>query len=547
MNGKIKMKNQHLLSTICYKGKSYEGTLYLGKRDEVFIDLKYFFTYREELPLIKCITNGKTFYLYDNKIGYGRIYPKYIVDSYSHDSFSSFEFYLDGVSEWLQSLDDEDDTLFKEPIKINGEKYNCSGVLKKKKFIITVESVNHQIELNSIEFITQQFARLFSFLCYNKVTCSGAKIRDNKKKYSVYSFLFSESKYKLDCQYSLLSARFIHTENLWSVILQNYLETKTELFEGCLNNFWGQIKFEGYWGYDFLGLFAIMDKYTKITNLGKTAMVFSTENVESAVRRVKDFIISQENLSDEERRIFSLLPGKIKKMNSWNEGNSAKSRIHYLLSKDILFNADERSIFTLVDVNLKRLLDLRDKIAHGECLNSEGGHIYNNFLPLISQLKILVAWVIYRELSIPSKIIWLGTRDSWHYDVRDAKIDINRLNVMIGDIPVFQVPKKTFEYFSKMHIDSCFTYNQETNNLIFDESLTNNAEKKLHEDRHGAIENAVSKIAPQYNRPVYLRRCLIECENMYKTILGVVIANYESVPVTLQEKCVKWICRLGRK
>lgn len=541
------MKNQRILSTVYYDGKFYEGFLHLGKREDVFVDLKNFFACRENLPLIKCETNKKTFYLYDNDVGYGRIYSKYIVDSYSQVFFSSLEFYLDGVSEWLQSLDVGDGTLFREPMKIGGEEYICSAALKKKKFVITVESLNRQIELKSIEIITQQFARLFSFLCYNKVTCSCANIRDNKKKCAVYSFLFSESKYKLDCRYSLLSARIIHTENLWSVILHNYFEARNKFFEGGLNNFWGQINFEGYWGHEFLDVFAILDRYTKMTNVGKTAKVFSPSSIDSVVYRVKDFIISQECLGDEERRIFSLLPGKIQKMNSWNEGNSAKSRIHYLLSKDGMFTAAERTLFTLIDVNLKRLLDLRDKIAHGECLDSQGGRVYNNYSSLIYQLKILAAWVIYRELGIPSKIIWIGTRDSRHNDVRNAKMDTTRLSVMIGDIPVFQVPKNTFEYFSKIRSDSCFIYNQKTNRLIFDESLSNNAEKKLYEDRHGAIENAVSKIMPQYRTPVYLSRILVECEKEYKTIWGVVIANYESVPVALQEQCEKWICRRGRK
>lgn len=539
---RFKMKKRRILSTVYYDGRSYEGFLYLGKRDEVFVDLKDCFICNEKIPLIKCSADGKTFYLHNSDLCYGRIYSKYIVDSYNCDSFSSFEFYLDGVSEWLQSLDDGSKTLFKESIKIDSVEYVCSAVLKKKKIVVTVESINHLIELNSIEFIVQQFARLFSFLCYNKVACSSASIRDNKKKYPVYSFLFSESKYKLDCRYSLLSARLIHTENLWSVILHNYFETRSKFFEGGLNNFWGQINFEGYWGHEFLDVFAILDRYTKMTNVGKTAKVFSATSVNSVVHRVKDFIISQENLSDDERRIFSLLPGKIQKMNAWNESNSAKSRIHYLLSKEAFFNTDERTLFALIDANLKRLLDLRDKIAHGECLDSQGGRIYNNFSPLIYQLKILAAWVIYRELGIPSKIIWLGTRDSRHNDVRNAEIDTTRLSVMIDDIPVFQVPKKTFDYFSKMRIDSCFIYNPKTNCLIFDESLSKKAEKELHEGQYGSIENAVSKIAPQYNRPVYLSRILIECGSVYKTIWGgVVIVNYECLPLVLQEKCKKWM------
>lgn len=541
------MKSQRVHVFVNLYDKTYDGELYLGKRDEVYVDLKDCFASRGDLPLIKCEADGKTFFLHDNDLLFGRIYSKYIVDSYSQSGFSSFEFYLDGTTEWFQSLDDENVELFREIVKIGGIKYNCAAALNKKGFLITVESINNQIELDSIEFITLQFSRLFSFLCYNKVTCCGASILDNKKNYPVYSFLFNDSECKQDCRYSLLSARCIHMEDLWSTILHNYFEQKTKYFDVCLNNFYGQIKFEGYWGYEFFGLFAILDKYTNVTNVGKTTKIFSAESIDSVVRRVKNFIASQKSLSDEEKQIFSLLPGKIQNMNVWNEGNSAKSRLHYLLSKDGFFNADERNLFALIEVNLKRLLDLRIKIAHGECLDSQGGRIYNNFLPLIYQLKILTIWIIYRELGVPSKIIWLGTRDSRHNDVRNAKIDATRLSVMVGDIPVFKVSKKTFDYLSEMQINPCLVFDSQNESLIHDELLTKKAEEILYKERLRSIVNSVSRVEPQYNNPVYLNRILIKCENEYKTIWGVVIANYECVPAELQEKCEKKYYKMAVK
>lgn len=480
--------------------------------------------------------------MYDCDLNWGRIYSKYIVDSFNQKTFSSFEFYLDGVSEWFESLDESNGELFNQSVKIGGTEYNCTAVLKKKKFVITVESINNQIELESIAFITVQFVRLFSFLCYNKVTCCGASILDNKNKYPVYSFLFDDSEYKQDCRYSFLSARLIRSENLWPIILRNYFETNTKPFDDCLNNFWGQIRFKGYWGHEFLELFALLDRYTNIKNVGKEAKVFSAESVNSAIQRVNAFIASQERLNDEEKQILCALPKKIKKLNKWNQGNSAKSRIHYLLSKDGFFNEDERALFALIDANLKRLLDLRIKIAHGECLDSQGGHVYNNFSRLIYQLKILVAWIIYRELGIPSKIIWLGTRDCRHKDVRNAKIDTTRLSVMIDDIPVFQVPKKTFEYFSKIRSGSCFIYNLKNKCLNVNDFLSRETDNKLHECRLKTIENAVSAVAPKYKNPVYLSSILIECEKEYKLVWGgVVIVNYECVPTALQEKCKKWM------
>lgn len=532
---------QPIFVSVNLDGKTHQGSLYLGKWDEVFVDLKDSFISRDDLPLITCETDGKKFFLHHCDLSFGRIYSKYIVDSFNQNSFSSFEFYLDSVTEWLESLDKSNGELFNQSVKIGGTEYNCTAALKKKKFVITIESINDQIELESIELITVQFARLFSFLCYNKVTCCGASILDNKKKYPVYSFLFNDSKYKQGCHDSLLSARLIHAENLWPVILRNYFETKADLFDSCLNNFWGQIKFEGYWGHEFFGLYAILDRYTNMTNVGKEAKIFSAESVTSAIQRVKSFIASQERLNDEERKILCALPKKIKKMNKWNLGNTAKSRIHCLLSKDGSFSADERSIFTLVDANLDQLLNLRDKIAHGECLDSQGGRIYNKFFPLINQLKILTAWVIYRELDVTSKIIWFGTRDSRHKDVRNAKIDTTHLSVMIGDIPIFLVPKKTFEYFSKMRIDSCFIFDPKKKCLIVDEFLSSEADKKLHECRLRTIENAVSAIAPKYKNPVYLNRILIECDKNYKMIWGVVITNYECIPTALQETCKKWM------
>lgn len=533
---------QPIFVSVNLDGKTHQGSLYLGKWDEVFVDLKDTIISRDDLPLITCETDGKKFFLHHCDLSFGRIYSKYIVDSFNQNSFSSFEFYLDSVTEWLESLDKSNGELFNQSVKIGGTEYNCTATLKKKKFVITVESINDQIELESIEFITAQFARLFSFLCYNKVTCCGASILNNKNKYPVYSFLFNESKYRQSSHDSLLSARLIHAEKLWPIILRNYFETKADLFDGCLNNFWGQIKFEGYWGHEFFGLYAILDRYTNMTNIGKEAKIFSTESVNSAIQRVKAFIASQERLNDEERKILCALPRKIKKMNVWNLGNSAKSRIHYLLSKDGFFNGDERSIFTLVDANLGQLLDLRDKIAHGECLDSQGGRIYNIFFPLIHQLKILTAWVIYRVLGVPSKIIWFGTRDSRHKDVRNAKIDTTRLSVMIGDIPVFQVPKKTFEYFSKIRIGSCFIFDSKKKCLNVDDFLSSEADKKLHECRLRTIENAVSAIVPKYKDPVYLSRILIECEKEYKLVWGgAVIVNFECVPIALQETSKKWM------
>lgn len=532
---------QPIFVSVNLDGKTHQGSLYLGKWDEVFVDLKDSIISRDDLPLITCETDGKKFFLHHCDLSFGRIYSKYIVDSFNQKTFSSFEFYLDSVTEWLESLDKSNGELFNQSVKIGGTEYNCTATLKKKKFVITVESINDQVELESIEFITAQFARLFSFLCYNKVTCCGASILNNKNKYPVYSFLFNESKYRQSCHDSLLSARLIHAENLWPIILRNYFETNTKPFDDCLNNFWGQIRFKGYWGHEFLDLFALLDRYTKIKNVGKEAKVFSAESVNSAIQRVKAFIASQEGLNDEEKHILCALPKKIKKLNEWNLGNSAKSRIHYLLSKDGFFNEDEQAIFTLIDANLKRLLDLRIKIAHGVCLDSQGGHIYNNFFRLIYQLKILVAWIIYRELGISSKIIWLGTRDSRHNDAYNAKIDTTRLSVMIGDIPVFQVPKKTFEYFSKMRIDSCFIFDPKKKCLNVDEFLSSEADKKLHECRLRTIENAVSAIVPKYKNPVYLNRILIEYDKNYKMIWGVVITNYECIPTALQETCKKWM------
>ena len=134
--------------------KEYEGFLYLGKRDEVFVDLKDCFDSNDNLSLVKCKTDGKIFFLYDCDLSWGRIYSKYIVDSFNQKTFSSFEFYLDGVSEWFESLDESNVELFNQSVKIGGTEYNCTAVLKKKKFVITVESINNQIELESIAFIT---------------------------------------------------------------------------------------------------------------------------------------------------------------------------------------------------------------------------------------------------------------------------------------------------------------------------------------------------------------------------------------------------------
>lgn len=521
-------------------GQKQIGTLFLGKRDFLHLETNQPFFQSATLPFeIHCISAKQHFTLIDSVTRSGNIYPLYVIEDFLQKDCHSFEFYLDGIYEWL-SRDIHNKNLFKENILINNFSCICKGVLKKKKLAITIESIKNPIATNQIKNIIDKFIQLFCLLCYKGIACNEVYIIEHNKRHKIYSWFFSTYQNKKAFYQTFLSPGLIeNANNLWSVILHNYFERKKDLFEHCLNQFIGQIDYKGYWDYEIFGLYAIVDQFTKIKKIGFQKPVFSGSKVNRIYSTLEKFINTQNNLDDEEKLIWQNILNKTAKMGKWYYDND-KARFNILLTEHSFFNKDEIKLFE----NLKNKIDdidkIRNMVGHGDYRKFHKIH-YNDVQQSICQLKILITNLIYKELGIPQEIILKSLRHSKHNDFYAAKFDECLLNRMIGDVPIFKVSKESFDSFSSPQYYTCFLYDSNKQCLNREIHIEKQMNKISNERKTKSLTEAVALISPDFSEATYLNTIIIECQENPKLIRGVIIANYEKIPKEVRKICEKQI------
>ena len=517
-------------------GQKQIGTLFLGKRDFLYLETNQPFFQPATLPFeIHCISTKQHFILIDSVTRNGNIYPLYVIEDFLQKDCLSFEFYLDGVYEWL-NRDIHNKNLFKENIRINNFSYICKGVLKKKKLAIVIESIDNPIAINQIKSIIDKFIQLFCLLCYKQIACNEVYIVEKNKRRKIYSWFFSTYQNKKPFYQTFLSPGLIeNADNLWSIILHNYFERKKNLFEHCLNQFTGQIDYKGYWDYEIFGLYAIVDRFTKIKKIGQKKSVFSASKINGIYSMLENIFNSQRNLNDEEKIIWQNILNKTNNMKKWNFDND-KARFKLLLSESLFFNDDEIKLFEHLESKIDLLDKIRNMVGHGDYSEFHELH-YSNFQQAVCQLKILISNLIYKELGIPLEVILKSLRHSMHNDFYSAKLDECLLNRMIGDVPIFKVSQETLEFFSSPHYYTCFIYDSNEECLIRDEFIENEMNRISKEKKIRRLTDAVSLISPDYSKATFLNAIIIEYEGKQKIIHASIIANYGEIPKDIRKKC----------
>lgn len=521
-------------------GQKQIGTLFLGKRDFLHLETNQPFFQSATIPFeIHCISAKQHFTLIDSVTRSGNIYPLYVIEDFLQKDCHSFEFYLDGVYEWL-SRDIYNKNLFKENILINNFYCICKGVLKKKKLSITIESIDNPIATNQIKSIIDKFIQLFCLLCYKGIACNEVYIIENNKRHKIYSWFFSTYQNKKPFYQTFLSPGLIeNADNLWSVILHNYFERKKDLFEHCLNQFIGQIDYKGYWDYEIFGLYAIVDRFTKIKKIGQKKSVFSASKINGIYSTLENIFNSQRNLNDEEKLIWQNILNKTNNMKKWNFDND-KARFKLLLSESLFFNDDETKLFEHLESKIDLLDKIRNMVGHGDYSEFHELH-YSNLQQAVCQLKILISNLIYKELGIPLGVILKSLRHSMHNDFYSAKLDECLLNRMIGDVPIFKVSKESFDSFSSPQYYTCFLYDSNKQCLNREIHIEKQMNKISNERKTKSLTEAVALISPDFSEATYLNTIIIECQENPKLIRGVIIANYEKIPKEVRKICEKQI------
>lgn len=431
---------------------------------------------------ITCFHEQRVFVLYNCQIRSRRIFPRFVVENYERPFFNTFEFCLDGLQDFLSVSELYDGKVFSEKVKINEIDYFCECINDVEKTTVKITSPYPCVELEKIEDIVLRFVQLFTLVSYKHVKCSSIHVVDDDEKYEFFSYQCGPFLGDRSRHYSLLHAGLIYSNGWWKKILDNYFESKGDLFESCLDNFIAQIDVELFWECKIIYLCGIWNR------LGKTRI---NENI-------------------------SLYDG----FSAFHKG----------------FDRNFRLLFPNALNDFKLLKDARNEVAHGEFI-SRSQEKFEELYQAFRRIRLLTIVFIYQEFGLPLIYICKCIRNSFHSCVRNAELDRFVLAQIIDDIPLFDVDKETWDYFSESRIFSCFVYNPLKNLLELDKTTTELAWNKSLREREPFYENYVIKACPRYKKPVYQNTIFIICGSAHKEINGSFLLNYEDVPAVLKGKC----------
>lgn len=523
------MSNQKHKAIFNIDGKECPGEIFLADGHKLTATTSDLLSHNKNIPEITCTVGNKHYLLIDNFINWWQLSPKYVVENLIENEFSAFEFSLEGVYKWFHSNNKNVEEIFYTILTVNSIKCECRCTKVNQDISLKIKTLSEKIDLDKIFDIISQFIRFFTFICYKKISYRDLYIIDKNKKHHVYSILYSNDIENIDFTQTILTPSMFSNEISWNTVLTNFLDSRKKLFEDHLNNFVGQINYKGYWEFQFLGLMAIVDRYTKVKYEKDHEYVFKKRDINKVLSLFNDFIKKTEKLNSEEEKIKETLAKKIKGLRKW-EKKDLFSRINRLINSE-LFISEGDPLFKFNEEEIKRIVKIRDDIAHGESVKFEGFD-YSFISQKNCQLRLIIISLIYKELGISETTILKGIRHSHHHDVLNAEINEYLLNILIGDVPVFNSNGKS----PISIINPCFVYNTTDNTLIYDELLTKDANRAQSVKHHKTISQAVTAIAPQYKKPTYLQSIIIK-GNKCTVLHGVVIVNYENMPESLQAKC----------
>lgn len=459
---------------------------FLNQDDNTFyLDVKSSFPTISYKPRkITCCHEQHVFVLYNNQISSRRIFPEFVVENYERPFFNAFEFYLDGLQDFLSVSEYYEGNVFCEQVKIDGVGYICECVNNAEKTIVKVTSPCQYIKIEKISGIVLRFVQLFTLVSYKRITCTSIHIVEDGKKYELFSLQckpFSGNKRR---HYSLLHAGLIYSNGWWKNILDNYFGTNSDFFASCLNGYISQIDTDLFWQCKIICICGIWNW------LGK-------KNINKDISLYDGFCILYKRFDE---IVHLLFPGALK--------------------------------------DFELLKDARNEAAHGELVNrtqEEFDELYQAF----RRIRLLTIVFIYQELGLPLVFICECIRYSLHGCVRNAELDRFVLAQIIKDIPFFDVDEKTWEYFSQPRIYSCFVYNPSKNMLELDKTTTELAWNEHLRGDEPFYGNYVANVCPNCKEPVYQNTIFIICGDAHKEINGSYLLNYEDVPAELKEKCEK--------
>ena len=448
-----------------------------------YLDVKSSFpTIFHKPPKITCYHEQQVFVLYNNQIHSRKLFPEFVVENYEKPFFSTFEFCLDGLQDFLSVSEFYEGKAFFEKVTINKVSYLCECVNDSEKTTVKITSPCQHVELDKINDIVLRFVQLFTLVSYKRVTCSSIHIIDDEKKYEFFSWRCKPFSGNKNRHYSLLHAGLIYSKGWWKNILNNYFEEKNEFFESCLNGYISQIDTGLFWQCKIICICGIWNW------LGKKKI---NENI-------------------------SLYNGFC---------------VLYKQS-DVIFHV----LFPGALTDFEMLKNARNEAAHGE-LTSRSQEEFDELYQAFRRIRLLTIVYIYQELGLPLIYICECIRNSFHDCVRDAELDKFVFAQVINDIPFFNVDENTWEYFSQPRIYSCFIYIPSKDMLKLDKTTTELAWNEHLRGDEPFYGNYVAKACPNCNEPVYQNSIFIICGSAHKEINGSFLLNYEDVPAEIKDKC----------
>lgn len=481
---------------------------------------------------ITCCHERHVFVLYGNQISSRRIFPEFVVENFERPFFSTFEFCLDGLQDFLSVSEFYEGKVFSEKVTINKISYHCECVNDIEKTTIKITSSCRHVELDKINDIVLRFVQLFTLVSYKRVTCSSIHIIDDGKKYEFFSWQCKPFLGNKKRHYSLLHAGLIYNKGLWKNILDNFFEVKNELFVFGLNGFISLIDSDMFWQDKFIRICGIWDQYTDQIGI-KVINRYKPQDFDCVFVFFKDFIKKDgPKFSEKQKIVVDVL---LKKQESIKRflGSHLYERFCALYNQ---FDIKIQQMFSSSKADFERLKNVRNKVAHGYLIKlpqEEFTELYQAY----RRIRLLTIVFIYQEMGLPLSLICKSIRNSFHDCVRNAELDKFVLAQIINDIPFFNVDENTWKYFSRPRIYSCFIYNSSENMLELDKTTTELAWNEHLRGNEPIYGNYVAKACPNCKDPVYQNTIFIICGSAHKEIYGSYLLNYENIPAELKKKC----------
>ena len=406
---------------------------------------------------------------------HGRIYPKAIVKSDSHDgSFKTVKFVIRGLSQWLDNskfTDTGDDQItkylntntFSTEIKddvlgqvaISSENWWQTGEKKGGIFTISeytaisIEAVSTSFSCVSTINYIHQIRNLLSILIGYPLVIDYCFDIEEKRRTSIYFVAFQEDEQAFESkQACFIPSRYLFSNGVWDNILKNALETNKDNFLAIWSRLPGLSGFSKYWEYELLACVSLADRYASVFSskidekipdrkykkfkrcLNDATKSFAKEIVDSELNPVViDSIVEQINLI---------------KNTSFPSFQSRFERTYNSMSDDF------RIIIGLSDDDFKHLKNLRNKIAHGdEPETKQDGFLTHEVILQNKLLVILYCWAL-NDFGIAESdcIKFLG---NWlHPMVRAADLNKTKLDKYIGQYNFLPLNKKDFNDAAKL-------------------------------------------------------------------------------------------------